>query len=165
MDSNILYLIALLGTIVLISIIWALKLVFRNPILSFSWHIYYPLLFSNTLFALTRLTLAIFIGFSAVNASVLLVPQFFPGWKELQSRAALAAVVNLISLCIGGRAPIIDILNFPRSWYYHLHSLLGIMVAIEALSHTIIALYLKPRPGSLVTSGWIVRAMENACLS
>ncbi|KJZ69635.1 hypothetical protein HIM_10974 [Hirsutella minnesotensis 3608] len=95
-----------------------------------------------------------FIAFLAINLSVIFVPSFFPGWVQVQRRAALMAVVNVSPLCMGGRAPVIDALNFPRQWYYMIHSWVGVIAVAEAISHSIIALSLHPRPGLLTQTGW-----------
>ena len=69
----------------------------------------------------------------------------------------MAALVNIVPLFMGSRAPIIDALHIPQSWHRRLHAFLGILVALEAISHTIIAVSLRPKRGELTLSGWVVR--------
>lgn len=156
LDASMLYLIAFFGFVGVSLILWAIKLFFPNPAIYFARYIRYPLLISSRWLSATRLHAAIFVAFLFINVGVILIPSFFPGWRQVQRRAALMAVVNIAPLCMGGRAPIIDALNIPREWYHLVHSWVGVVAVTEAVSHSIIALSLNPRPGPLTQTGWAV---------
>lgn len=156
MDGNLLYLIALFGVLGVALVLWAIKLITKNPATIFTRYIRYPLLLPTRWLRVTRLHAIILLSFILANTAVILVPAFFPGWREIQKRAGLAAVVNIVPLCMGGRAPIVDVLNISRHWYRLIHIFLGIVVFITAVAHCIIVISLQPKESSLTTSGWAV---------
>ena len=158
-DVSFLYLISFFGITGLALICWTAKLLIRNPAIYYAKYIRYPLLVDLTCLQATRLHAALFAAFFTINMGAIFIPSFFPGWRQIQKRAALMAVVNMAPLCMGGRAPIIDALNIPRNWYHMLHTWIGAVAVLEAVSHSIIALSLHPKPGILLQSGWIVGSL------
>ncbi|PHH84279.1 hypothetical protein CDD83_2208 [Cordyceps sp. RAO-2017] len=154
LDVSLLYLITFFGIACLALILWTLKLLIRNPAIYYARYVRYPLLVNFRWLRATRLESAMFIVFLLINFGAILIPSFFPGWRQVQTRAALMAIVNTAPLCMGGRAPIVDALNIPRNWYLMLHSWIGVVAITEAATHSIIALSLRPRPGSLTQTGW-----------
>ncbi|KAM3472817.1 hypothetical protein MY5147_005106 [Beauveria neobassiana] len=101
----------------------------------------------------------VFVIVLSSNVIVVLLPTFFPGWREIQKRSALSALVNIVPLSFGGRDVLIDALNMPRRWHRSLHIIVGIIVALEAASHATIAIVLRPRPGQLAKSGYIASGL------
>jgi hypothetical protein len=154
-DWSIWYLIGLFGFICLALAIWTAKETVANPTVFYSRHVRYPLICPSWM-TITRLQGLVLSMLFASNIIVILAPSFFPGWRELQRRAALAAIVNLAPLCLGGRAPIIDALNLPRHWYRLIHYTLGLIMALECIVHVVTALALHPRSGTITTFGWAV---------
>ncbi|KAJ3497938.1 hypothetical protein NLG97_g1510 [Lecanicillium saksenae] len=153
-DANLLYIISFLGFIVSVFISWFVKLHIANPGEAFRRYLQYPLLFPSRGIGLTRFEALALVSFLSANGLIIFLPSFFPGWREVQRRAAMAALVNLVPLSMGGRSVIIDILNMPESWKKTLHIFSGSIVVVECLLHTIITVSLNPKPGQLTTSGW-----------
>lgn len=154
LDANLLYIISLFGCILVSITLLIAKLYISSPQSAFVKHVLYPLATPHT--GITRMEVLVFIVILSGNIIVILLPNFFSGWREIQRRAALVAVVNLVPLSLGGRGVLIDGLNMPRHWQRSLHIIIGILVFFEALSHIIIAIALKPKPGLLGKSGYIV---------
>ena len=159
-DGYLLYLIAFFGALTVAATLWALKLSMNNPKIAFLRHAYYPTALRLGSANITRLQLVSFVVFVAVNLVAILMPSFFPGWKQVQKRAALVAVVNLAPLCMGGRAPVIDSLNLSRNQYLVLHFGLAVTATMEALAHSIIAVSLRPKSGALTLSGFLVSLLH-----
>lgn len=159
LDSSMLYLIAFFGFFGAALSLWTVKFFVPHPAISFARYIQYPLFISSRWLRATRLHAAICIIFFVINIGVILMPSFFSSWRQIQKRAALMAIVNIAPLCIGGRAPIIETLNIPREWYLIGHSWVGIIAVVEAVSHSVIALCLVPKPGPLIRTGWIVGSL------
>ncbi|KAK8144155.1 hypothetical protein G3M48_006241 [Beauveria asiatica] len=157
MDANLLYIISFLGFIVSFILLWAVKLYIANPRASFVKHILYPLAVPRL--GTTRMDVLVFVIILSSNLIVVLLPAFFPGWREIQKRAALSALVNIVPLSFGGRDVLIDALNMPRRWHRSLHIIVGIIVAFEAASHGTIAIVLRPRSGQLAKSGYIASGL------
>ncbi|KGQ02889.1 hypothetical protein BBAD15_g11886 [Beauveria bassiana D1-5] len=157
MDANLLYIISFLGFIVSFILLWAVKLYVANPQASFVKHILYPLAIPRL--GTTRMDVLVFVIVLSSNVIVVLLPTFFPGWREIQKRSALSALVNIVPLSFGGRDVLIDALNMPRRWHRSLHIIVGIIVALEAASHATIAIVLRPRPGQLAKSGYIASGL------
>ena len=164
MDSIILYLISLFGLITTLLVFWLVKLHVANPRAAFARHLEYPLLFRTGRFGLTRLHALIFVLFLSANVVLILFPSFFPGWREVQRRAALAAIVNFVPLSMGGRGVVIDALNMPVSWKKYFHLFVGVITVMEGTAHSVIAIALKPKPGQLTTSGLAVSLFEESHL-
>ncbi|PHH68781.1 hypothetical protein CDD83_5985 [Cordyceps sp. RAO-2017] len=154
LDVSLLYLITFFGIACLALILWTLKLLIRNPAIYYARYVRYPLLVNFRWLRATRLQSVMFIVFLLINFGAILIPSFFPGWRQVQTRAASMAIVNTAPLCMGGRAPVVDALNIPRNWYLMLHSWIGVVAITEAATHSIIALSLRPRSGSLTQTGW-----------
>lgn len=155
-DASLLYLITFFGVFGAALILWTAKLIIPSPAVYFARYVQYPLFVRWRWLRATRLHAMICLAFLFVNIGVILMPSFFPGWRQVQKRAALMAVVNIAPLCMGGRAPVIEALNIPREWYHIVHSWIGLVAAAEAVSHSIVALSLNPRPSPLIQTGWIV---------
>ncbi|EXU95394.1 NADPH oxidase [Metarhizium robertsii] len=153
LNENLWYLIAFFGLFGLCLITWGVKTFLPNPMVYFYKHFLYPLLHEYLPF--TSVHAFISLAFLFANIVIVLSPTFSPGWEALQSKIALTAVVNIAPLCIGGRAPIIDTLNVSRNWYNKFHSWLGVVVSIEAVSHSLIAISLRPKSQEMRLSGWI----------
>lgn len=85
-------------------------------------------------------------GFLSSNLIIILLPSFFPGWREVQRHAAITALVNLVPLSISGRSIIIDVLNMPEGWKRILYTFAGSIVVLEGIAHSIIAVSLNPKP-------------------
>ncbi|KAL7946797.1 hypothetical protein V8C42DRAFT_352309 [Trichoderma barbatum] len=111
-------------------------------------------------FIITSLALVL-LCFFLCNILLILMPIYpLPEWNLIQTRVALASVVNLAPLCMGGRAPIVDALNISRQSYYLAHAWIGAIATIEALMHSGISLLQKqdkqkPPKHNVLTSGWI----------
>jgi hypothetical protein len=155
-DWNIWYMVALFSFICFAVVVWTLKKIISNPKLFVIRHIQYPLVLPKGWFSITRAQALIVILFLVSNCAIIIAPTFFADWRTLQQRTALAATVNLAPLCLGGRAPVIDALNIPRRWYTLVHFTLGIIAALQGISHAGIALAHRPKPGQLVNFGWAV---------
>lgn len=164
LDQNIWYFIAFFGFIVASLIIWAVKNFIPNPKNFFLKHVVYPR-FLPWLFrpghgmSITRSQALILLCFLTCNVLLILIPLYpLPEWSLIQKRVALASIVNLAPLCMGGRAPIIDALNISRQSYYFAHASIGVVVAVEAVMHSAISLIQKQGSNQhiLLTSGWIV---------
>ena len=163
-DWNIWYIVALFGLILFSIATWTVKTTVKNPKIFFLRHIRYHSAFPRGWLNITRLQLLVVILVFAANCMVSFLPSFFPGWEELQRRLALAATVNMAPLCLGGRAPVVDSLNVPRSWYQLMHFTLGFVATIEFTAHAVIAIALRPRPGLIVTYGWAARICAILCI-
>lgn len=160
-DRTLWYLIAFFGFITLSFIFWVVKNFIPNPKIFFSKHILYPPLFYHRC-QTTRLQALIIFIFLSLNILLILVPIYpFPGWILIQKRAALASIINIVPLCMGGRAPIIDALNISRQFYFMAHAWLGAIATVEAVLHSIIPLlhdrnHYSLAQNNLLLSGWIV---------
>lgn len=164
-DQNVWYFIAFFGFIAASLIIWAVKNFIPSPKNFFLKHVVYPR-FLPWLFrpghGITTSQALILLCFSTCNVLLILIPIYpLPEWSLIQKRVALASIVNLAPLCMGGRAPIIDALNISRQSYYFAHASIGVIAAIEAVTHSVISLIYKQSSDqhALLTSGWIVSCL------
>ncbi|KAL7917356.1 hypothetical protein ACQKWADRAFT_307016 [Trichoderma austrokoningii] len=160
-DQNIWYFFAFFGFVATSLVIWAVKHFLPNPKNFFLKHVVYPR-FLPWLFrtgrGITTSQALIFLCFLTCNVLLILIPIYpLPEWNLIQKRVALASIVNLAPLCMGGRAPIVDALNISRQSYYFAHASIGAIAAIEAVIHSIISLFYKQGSNqhTLLTSGWI----------
>ncbi|KAL7786274.1 hypothetical protein V8C37DRAFT_392444 [Trichoderma ceciliae] len=165
LDQNIWYFIAFFGFIAVSFVVWTVKNFIPNPRIFFSKYILYPwflpwLLRPRRGMGITRLQALILLCFLSCNILLILLPIYpLPAWSLIQKRMALASIVNLAPLCMGGRAPIVDALNISRQSYYFAHACIGAIAAIEAVVHSGISLLQKQDQSAtqriLLTSGWI----------
>jgi hypothetical protein len=159
MDSSLWYLIALAGIFVLSLSLWFLSSIIPNIHNSFTRHITYPLFLKRRRFwdSITRLQAFLIVFFLVANLIVIFAPFKDVDWRQVERRAAFTAGVNAIPLCLGGRmGPVVQMLNIHRSSYLLFHHWVGRIAVLEALSHALIVLLLRPHTGTLVTSGWVV---------
>lgn len=153
-DQNLWYIIAFFGFFGICFITWAVKALLPNPTIFLSKHLVHPHL--HHYLPWTAIQVAFALSFTLLNVAVVILPTFHPEWKDLQSKIALTSVVNLAPLCVGGRAPIIDSLNISRNWYRMFHNWTGLVMYLEAILHSMIALSLRPKSEHIRISGWIV---------
>jgi hypothetical protein len=159
MDSTLWYLVALCGVFILSFALWAMKFLLPNFRNCFVRHLKYPLLLHRGRHwdSITRLQGAFILLFLSLNLVIIFSPFAPLDWRQVQQRAAFASGINLIPLCLGGRmGPVVEAFNVHRSTYQLLHHWLGRTAIIDGLIHASIVLTLRPRPGMLVTSGWVV---------
>lgn len=128
----------------------------RSLFFVFTKYIQYPLLirrrYWGSVTRLQGLCISIYIG-----ANALCMGLNVSGAQAFEQRAALMAIVNAVPLFLGGRTnPLTDLLGVSLPSYYLAHHWIGRVVIIEATIHSIGVLVLQPRPGFIVTSGWIV---------
>ncbi|KAF4468232.1 NADPH oxidase [Fusarium albosuccineum] len=158
LDSTFWYLIAFCGVFLLSLLLCILSFAFPNPHNGFMRHIAYPVIIRrrNSWDSVTRLEFCLIAILFGINVVVILIPFGGIDWRQIERRAAFTAGVNAIPLCLGGRmGPIVQALNIPRSSYLLFHTWVGRIAVLEAASHAVIVLCLRPRLGPLVTSGWI----------
>ena len=104
---------------------------------------------------MTRLQ-ALCISFFVV-ANVTVIALAWGDIREVEKRAAVAAVTNLIPIFLGGRTnPLTDAMGMSLSSYYLAHNWIGRVAIAEALLHSIIILTPRPRLGPVSVSGVIV---------
>ena len=138
------------------------KLFLRDVGSAFSRYLRYPLLVSRRSFSrygswisMTRLEALLVCLFLAANILVIFIPFRNLGWRKIEQRCAFVAAVNVIPLSIGGR-PLMRTLNISNASYTVFHHWVGRMAVFQAIVHACIVLAHRPRPGVLVTSGWMV---------
>jgi type IV secretory pathway TrbD component len=160
MDSTLWYLIAFCGIFTASLMLWALKFMFPNFRNYFVRHLKYPLLVSRGHYwdSITRLEAFFLLLFISLNIVIIFSPFAPLEWRMIERRAAIASGINIIPVCLGGRmGPVVEAFNIHRSTSRLLHHWIGRMAIIDGLIHAIVVLSLRPRPGTLVTSGWAVR--------
>ncbi|KAK0755581.1 hypothetical protein N5P37_011823 [Trichoderma harzianum] len=161
LDRNLWYLIVFFGFIIVSLIVWTVKNLIPNPRIFFLKYILYPRLFRLQWgLLITRFQTILLFSFLLCNALLVLMPIYpLPEWNLIQTRVALASIVNLAPLCMGGRAPIIDALNISRQSYYLAHAWIGAIATIEAVMHSSISIIQKQaeqKPSNhILLSGWI----------
>ncbi|KAM5353325.1 hypothetical protein ACJZ2D_016774 [Fusarium nematophilum] len=158
MDSTLLYLFVFCGLFLLSFLLFVLGYFIPNLYNGFMRHATYPLVIRRRKVwdSVTRLELCLVILFFAVNVVVILTPFKGVDWRQIERRAAFAAGVNIIPLCLGGRmGHVVQTLNIHRSSYLLFHNWLGRIAILEAATHAIIVVCLRPTPGPLVTTGFI----------
>lgn len=168
MDSTLWYLIAFCGIFVISFALWALKFVLPNFRNRFVRHIKYPILLSRGKYwdSVTRLEGGFLLLFISLNMVIVFSPFTPLDWRQVERRAAFAAGINVIPVCLGARmGPVVEAFNIHRSTYRFLHHWIGRMAILDGIIHAVIVLSLRPRPGLLVTSGWVVCGIQSILLN
>lgn len=164
MDSTLWYLCAFAGIFVLSFLIWALKFLAPNLRNRFVRHVKYPLCIKRARYwdSLTRLETGCVVLFVSINMIIVWSPFTTLDLRQVERRAAFAAAINMVPLCLGGRmGPVVEAFNVHRSTYRLLHHWIGRMAILDGLIHAAVVISLRPRPGLLVTSGWAVCSPSN----
>jgi hypothetical protein len=159
MESTWWYLIAFGGFGLVSFLLWGLKFFVPSLWSFYVRHIKLPLFVQRRRYwdSVTRLEAGLVLVFFLVNLAIILIPFISLDWRQIARRAAFAAGVNMIPLCLGGRmGTIVQTLNIHRSSYLLFHHWVGRIAIVEGLSHAVIMVALRPAPGERVLSGWIV---------
>ncbi|KAM0490918.1 hypothetical protein ACHAPB_009219 [Verticillium nonalfalfae] len=125
----------------------------------YAQHLAYPLLVRRQHWTgATRWEALAVLLYAGVNIALLLYPfSALPTLREVERRAGVAALVNLVPLSIVIRTNVLTSLcNVPLGTVNLVHHWIGRVAIAQALLHAFVVLALRPRPGAVVTSGYIV---------
>lgn len=160
MESTQLYLVLFISLLAVIGLLqfWGLflRLTSHNLACFFTKYFQYLLLIQRKPgIAITRLQASCLVIYLASNLLVLFLG--LHGVQQLEKRAALMAIINMVPLFLGGRTnPVADALGISIQSYYFAHNWIGRVFILEAMLYSIIVLTLRPRPGPTTTSGIII---------
>ncbi|KAM7192217.1 hypothetical protein V8F33_008491 [Rhypophila sp. PSN 637] len=142
----------------------AFLLFLRNSMLAclkdlFTRKLRYPLLVR--LVEITRLQTLVLVLYLGLNSLALALGLSATDIRGFEKRAATLAIINIIPMYLGGLAnPLADLVGIPLSLHHLLHVWIGRVVIIEGLIHAILAIILRPLPGLISISGYLVCARE-----
>lgn len=125
----------------------------------YAQHLAYPLLVRRQHWTgATRWEALAVLSYAGVNIALLLYPfSALPTLREVERRAGVAAFVNLVPLSIVIRTNVLTSLcNVPLGTVNLVHHWIGRVAIAQALIHAFMVLALRPRPGAVVASGYIV---------
>jgi hypothetical protein len=159
MESTLWYLIAICGIFAMSFLMWASKFIAPNFRSIFLRLLKYPLFINRGRYwdSVTRLEALFLALFVSLNLVLIFLPISDSYWRQVQRRAAFACGVNIIPLCLGGRmGPVVHAFNVHKSTYLLLHHWIGRAAIMDGLIHSFVVVSLRPRAGTLLTSGWVV---------
>ncbi|KAK4119915.1 hypothetical protein N657DRAFT_626031 [Parathielavia appendiculata] len=115
--------------------------------------------------AITRLELLALLLYFGANSLALALGLPATDVRGFEQRAARLALINMIPLYLGGLANrLADLVGIPLSLYYFAHFWVGRVVVVEVLLHAVLAIALRPIPGQLPTSGYLVASVGGVWL-
>lgn len=160
MEITLYYLIFFLSLLILVGLCRSLSILLRlgsrRLVYILTRFLQYPLLIQRRYWTVITRFNALFI-FLYLASNCIALGISIKDAREFEQRAALVAVINLTVLFLGGRTnPCADLLGISLQSYYLVHHWIGRIALAEGLLHAIVVIALRPRPGGVYASGFIV---------